>query len=929
MFDSSTLDHIKADWQRILGPDGCGKGAVCPACGSGSGKKGTGLSPIPGTNFELKCFGCGERHDVLGWVAIKLGLDIKADFKKIVEYCDGGKIDYSVPTVKKPAKKSPTFERDYQAYFNECSARLEQTDYWAKRGLSLDTCRHFNVGYDPAFKHVKFSDKAPATPRLIIPTSDHAFLARDTRDNLKTKFEREHTKLQEGTKSLFNAAAMNNDVVFVVEGEIDAMSIWQVGFQNVVGLSSINQSDYFIDITRALEHHRPKALIISLDNESKAQVKAAKNKIVKAANELGIATLDGSDMFAEFKDANDLLVADPELLRRNCQAKLESARNSKPPAVKPVEDKGKKNTAVAVSDCKLMLSAIFDDCPIDLAIPDAYTVTPDAIKLNDLVVSYTPVFPTGVIINHHNRNHRIRLTFRLRDGWDEEVFDASVIADSKQVLALTDRGINTRSGNSAKALVEFLSDIKAANEYRLPRIEEYEQPGWNKDFDDFRLPDRKGYYMPALEDMLEIKGDAKAWFDKAATLRGNVFHRTMIAASFAAPLLRLPNVNLRTFGIFLHGSSRAGKTTCQRFALSAWGDPKKMMVDFAGTRNGLEAALVRSNDLPVMVDEFTNVKDKDVASNFGYMFTNEKPRVRMTKSIRERPTNPWRTVAIMTGEHKMLGSNAKEGAINRIIELELRVGDKLFDNELEADALNNFMGVNHGAAGRLFIDLIIPQLPLIDKQFYAFRRELIDLNGSLTKERAPEHVKYLAGLATADFLLNHLVYGQSEEAAREETMSALVAPLMQRFPSADALKEEFRAWAVLIQFITSHKAQFYGDHLEEAGIKPSREMYGEIKWETATNDKALKFKKGDKVEEHTLKGDVLERAIVEVIMLTESARSVLKDAGFSDAKMMRAFRDRGWVPSESDGSFVRKAFGGTSEKVRVLVIDRAHFTDNI
>ncbi|MBR1580087.1 MAG: DUF927 domain-containing protein [Selenomonadaceae bacterium] len=929
MFDSSTLDHIKADWQRILGPDGCGKGAVCPACGSGSGKKGTGLSPIPGTNFELKCFGCGERHDVLGWVAIKLGLDIKADFKKIVEYCDGGKIDYSVPVkfIKKPEEKPPTFERDYQAYFDECAARLDQTDYWSKRGLSLDTCRHFNVGYDPAFKHKKFSDKAPATPRLIIPTSDHAFLARDTRDNLKSKFEREHTKLQEGTKSLFNPSAMENDVVFVVEGEIDAMSIWQVGFQNVVGLSSINQSDYFIDITRALKHHRPKALIISLDNESKPQVKAAKNKIVKAANELGIATLDGSDMFAEFKDANELLVADPDLLRRNCQAKLDEARNTQPPITEPKvgkKDKGKKNTAPAVSDCNLMLSAVFDDCPVDLAIPDAYTVKPDGIWLDDLIVSYTPVFPSGVIINHHSRNHRIKLAFRLRDGWAEEVFDASVIADSKQVLALTDKGINTRSGASAKALVEFLSDIKAVNEYRLPRIEEYEQPGWNTDFDDFRLPDRKGYYMPALEEMLEVKGDAQAWFDRAARLRHNVFHRTMIAASFAAPLLRLPNINLRTFGIFLHGTSRSGKTTCQRFALSAWGNSKMMMVDFSGTRNGLEAALVRSNDLPVMVDEFTNVKDKDVASNFGYMFANEKPRVRMTKSIRERPTHPWRTVAIMTGEHKMLGADAKEGAINRIIELELRVGDRLFDNELDADALNNFMGVNHGAAGRLYVEQIISHIPLIDKHFYTFRRDLLALNEAMTKPRAPEHVKHAASLATADFLLNHLIYGMDEEAAHADTMSNFIEPLLKRLPSADALKEEFRAWSILIQYIKSHRAQFYGDHLEEEGIKPSREMYGEIKWSTVATE-GLTFKKGDKEEEHKMIG----RAIDEVIMLTESARRVLKDAGFSDAKMMRAFRDRGWVPTESDGSFVRKAFGGTTDKVRVLVIDRDHFTDAI
>ena len=78
-----------------------------------------------------------------------------------------------------------------------------------------------------------------------------------------------------------------------------------------------------------------------------------------------------------------------------------------------------------------------------------------------------------------------------------------------------------------------------------------------------------------------------------------------------------------------------------------------------------------------------------------------------------------------------------------------------------------------------------------------------------------------------------------------------------------------------------------------------------------------------------MKGDVLERAIVEVIMLTESARRVLKEAGFSDAKMIRAFADRGWLPTDSDGKLIKRAFGGTTDRLRVLVIDNAHFTDEI
>lgn len=62
--------------------------------------------------------------------------------------------------------------------------------------------------------------------------------------------------------------------------------------------------------------------------------------------------------------------------------------------------------------------------------------------------------------------------------------------------------------------------------------------------------------------------------------------RFILAASFAAPLLRI--VKQRIFFVYNWGGSKGGKTAALKAALSAWGDPERLMVNFNATQVGLE-----------------------------------------------------------------------------------------------------------------------------------------------------------------------------------------------------------------------------------------------------------------------------------------------------------------------------------------------------
>ena len=84
--------------------------------------------------------------------------------------------------------------------------------------------------------------------------------------------------------------------------------------------------------------------------------------------------------------------------------------------------------------------------------------------------------------------------------------------------------------------------------------------------------------------------------------------RFILAASFAAPLLRI--VKQRIFFVYNWGGSKGGKTATMKAALSAWGDPERLMISFNTTIAGLERTAAFYCDLPLGIDERQQAGDK-------------------------------------------------------------------------------------------------------------------------------------------------------------------------------------------------------------------------------------------------------------------------------------------------------------------------------
>lgn len=300
---------------------------VCPLCGSGQGKNGTGAFSIKG-DTKWKCFSCNAGGDIFDlYGAINGTADHNEQLRGISElygvpvasYRSTAQKDFSQAYRNQPKSEqyihngirttAYTYETaDYTDFFLQAHKAIEQTDYWKKRGLSRETVDRFKLGYVAEWRHPK-APRAPASPRLIIPTGEGSYLARDTRDQIPES-QRAYSKRKVGSIQLFNKQALQTATkpVFVVEGELDALSIIEVGGE-AVALGTTTKSKALVEMLRV--QAPAQTLIIALDNDEAGQ--RASRELTEGLQRLNIHCYVFNPC-GEYKDANEALQRDREAL---------------------------------------------------------------------------------------------------------------------------------------------------------------------------------------------------------------------------------------------------------------------------------------------------------------------------------------------------------------------------------------------------------------------------------------------------------------------------------------------------------------------------------------------------------------------------------------------------------------------------------------
>ena len=335
--------EIKARWKELYPADGNGrgKGIICPLCGSGSGKNGTGITEKPNSrNHFLKCWngGCAfeQGGSVIDLFMLEHGID---SFSKAVDEL-AAELRITIDPYKRSsaaedfrdaaAPQNPSFNGrgtpaaeaatgpaqaveqprpDYAQYLRKCMTNLEQSaeaqEYLTGRGISLETAQKCCIGYDPAWRSptaIRRGKNPPASPRIIIPSTTAHYVARDIRSNLDEQ-QRKFAKLNEGSADIMGTPVLysGEENVFVVEGAFDALSIIEAG-QLAIALNSTSNVDKLL---KQLEQQPTAAtLILCLDNDDAG--KKATARLGEGLNRLNISYVR-ANICGSAKDPNELL----------------------------------------------------------------------------------------------------------------------------------------------------------------------------------------------------------------------------------------------------------------------------------------------------------------------------------------------------------------------------------------------------------------------------------------------------------------------------------------------------------------------------------------------------------------------------------------------------------------------------------------------
>ena len=214
---------------------------VCPICGNGTGKKGTGITFNPNAKNKgtLKCFSCGENGDIIHFISKANSLDEKQDFKKVLEII-GEEVGFSIVNSqpKKPIKKAYDTLATYQ--------------YKNKDGkLVYEKIRQAIVNADTGevIDGKNFTQKTSTGSR-----------------SLKTLSDQEKGLLY--NQDLIETWKNEEDYIYLVEGEKDADTLTGLGIK----ATTSNNDNIYLDNAKGI-----KKLIIIPDNDTVGYEKAKKN----------------------------------------------------------------------------------------------------------------------------------------------------------------------------------------------------------------------------------------------------------------------------------------------------------------------------------------------------------------------------------------------------------------------------------------------------------------------------------------------------------------------------------------------------------------------------------------------------------------------------------------------------------------------------
>lgn len=222
-------------------------------------------NPSFGINVDTgswNCFSCGRKGRDIKSLAKELNLP---ELEKYFSY--NSYSDLSNYVKNKLGNKKPKKYTDELTYLIDYYKSNYKHDYLDSRGIKLEIAEKFNIGYDKENNALTFP----------VYTVDNKFLGFTYR-YLEGNFRYKHEFNKSVT--LYGSQFLEKYDIILVEGNIDVLKAYSLGFKNVVGLMGTKINEMQINLLKKFGNK----IIIALDDDFNKKAnwgRIATNRIIK------------------------------------------------------------------------------------------------------------------------------------------------------------------------------------------------------------------------------------------------------------------------------------------------------------------------------------------------------------------------------------------------------------------------------------------------------------------------------------------------------------------------------------------------------------------------------------------------------------------------------------------------------------------------
>lgn len=329
------------------------------------------------------------------------------------------------------------------------------------------------------------------------------------------------------------------------------------------------------------------------------------------------------------------------------------------------------------------------------------------------------------------------------EGWMEFMLRSSLIHDPRGLMvALSDNNVHVVGVKEKKLMTVYIEGHIARMQRMRKMTLLLSQMGWKRTTaeKDLFVLGKKLFHgdgtvenaslaqnVPTAAKGFRSEGDPNLWTAATELLNapGMEPFAFSLLCGFAAPLMKFTGFDGAL--ISLVGDSGVGKTLMLRFVQSIYGQHNELMMLRDDTRNALVSRLAVYGNLPLTVDEVTNIDGQEL-SDLVYRFTQGRDKARLTKNSEERATlNTWNTLAMVSTNSaladKLTGTKHDASAeLNRVFEYNVP-NVAAFSGETTAKlywTLNN----NFGHAGERYVQYLAANVDTLAEKIGAVQQRI-------------------------------------------------------------------------------------------------------------------------------------------------------------------------------------------------------------